>query len=58
MSGRRNLASTEWLAARLGDPTVVIVDCRFELASVHGVSRSDAGRAAYEAGHVPGAGVS
>jgi len=37
------------LAAHLEDPRWVVVDCRFELAD------PDAGRRAYEAGHVPGA---
>jgi thiosulfate/3-mercaptopyruvate sulfurtransferase len=37
------------LAARLGDPSWVIVDCRFTL------TEPSAGRAAYEQGHIPGA---
>jgi len=38
-----------WLAEHLHDPSVVIVDCRFEL------TKPDAGGAAYAAGHIPGA---
>jgi thiosulfate/3-mercaptopyruvate sulfurtransferase len=39
----------EELARRLGSADVVIVDCRFDL------SDPEAGRAAYAAGHIPGA---
>ncbi len=38
-----------WLAAHRNDADVVIVDCRFELG------KPDAGRLAYQQGHVPGA---
>lgn len=37
------------LAGRLGDPDLVVVDCRFVL------TRPEAGEEAYRAGHVPGA---
>ena len=37
------------VAAHLGEPTWVIVDCRFDLAA------TDAGEQAYWAGHIPGA---
>ncbi|MBB4664564.1 sulfurtransferase [Conexibacter arvalis] len=43
------LVSTDWLAARLEEPRLAIVDCRFRL----GVPA--AGRELYEAGHIPGA---
>lgn len=43
------LVSTDWLAARLEEPQLAIVDCRFRL----GVPT--AGRELYEAGHIPGA---
>jgi len=43
------LVSTDWLAARLEEPQLVIVDCRYRL----GVPA--AGRELYEAGHIPGA---
>ena len=49
MIARRNLVDLEWLAQRLADAAVVAVDCRFELG------RPDAGRAAYDDAHVPGA---
>jgi thiosulfate/3-mercaptopyruvate sulfurtransferase len=38
-----------WLREHLNDPSVVIADCRFILG------QPDAGRTAYEAGHIPGA---
>lgn len=41
------LVSADALRARLDDPRIVIVDCRHSLADVA------AGRAAYEAGHIP-----
>jgi thiosulfate/3-mercaptopyruvate sulfurtransferase len=43
------LVSVDWLAARAADPWLRIVDCRWYLG------RPGAGRAAYEAGHIPGA---
>jgi len=43
------LVSTDWLAARLEEPRLVVVDCRFRL----GVPA--AGRELYAAGHIPGA---
>jgi thiosulfate/3-mercaptopyruvate sulfurtransferase len=45
----RPLCSAQDLATRQGDPSVVIVDCRFDLM------KPDAGRRAYEEGHIPGA---
>jgi len=44
------LVSTEWLAARLKDPNVVVVDASYYLP---GANRN--GRAEYLAGHIPGA---
>lgn len=41
--------SIEWVAEHLTDPQLVLVDCRFALG------RSEDGRAAYAAGHLPGA---
>ena len=41
------LVSTEWLAAHLDDPGLVVVDLRWR--------QDGSGRARYEAGHVPGA---
>lgn len=49
MSIHTTLIDTATLAARLTDPTVVIIDCRFELA------KPEAGELAYAAGHIPGA---
>ena len=46
----RTLVSTAALAARLHDPTLVVVDCRFNLADVGWGERE------YEAAHIPGAG--
>jgi thiosulfate/3-mercaptopyruvate sulfurtransferase len=43
------LVSTEDLAAHLGDPHWIIVDCRFTLTD------PDAGRQAYAKAHIPGA---
>lgn len=49
MTERRNLVDVDWLARHIDDPSVVTVDCRFELA------KPDAGRAAYTEAHIPGA---
>lgn len=43
------IKSVEWLKERIDDPQVVVVDCRFVLG------QPEAGRAAYEEGHIPGA---
>jgi thiosulfate/3-mercaptopyruvate sulfurtransferase len=43
------LIDTEALAVRLGEPRLVLVDCR------HNLSDTNAGEAAYRAGHIPGA---
>jgi len=45
----RTLITTDALAARLGDPAVAIVDCRYKLED------ESWGHGEYEAGHVPGA---
>jgi thiosulfate/3-mercaptopyruvate sulfurtransferase len=45
----RPLVDAAWLRARLGDPAVRVVDCRFELGD------PDAGARRYAAGHIPGA---
>ncbi len=45
----RTLIDAEELARRLGEPRVVIFDCRFDLA------RPDSGRRRYEDEHLPGA---
>jgi thiosulfate/3-mercaptopyruvate sulfurtransferase len=45
----KNIVTVGWLAENLGDPNMVIVDCRFQLG------QSDAGRVAYEEDHIPGA---
>jgi thiosulfate/3-mercaptopyruvate sulfurtransferase len=46
---RTNFVTAEWLAGRLGDPAIVVADCRFDLAN------PAAGRTAYEREHIPGA---
>ncbi len=45
----QTLVTSEALAAHLGDPGWVVLDCRFDLAD------PDMGRALYMAGHIPGA---
>ena len=44
------LVDSEWLAARLGDPQLAIVDCSFKLPGVAPTARDD-----YGSGHIPGA---
>src|SRR3954454_17084514 len=50
------LVDTEWLAAHLRDPDVVVLDCTVHLIP-NPVSTYDVvpGRADYEKGHIPGA---
>lgn len=43
------IVSKRWLLARMYEPDLVIVDCRFELG------QPKAGRAAYDTAHIPGA---
>ncbi|GIO15394.1 thiosulfate sulfurtransferase [Cohnella xylanilytica] len=45
----KHVVSLKWLLARLYEPDLVIVDCRFAMG------QPDAGRAAYEEAHIPGA---
>jgi thiosulfate/3-mercaptopyruvate sulfurtransferase len=45
----QTLVSAEQVADQLGDPRLLVFDCRYELA------RPDAGREAYLRGHLPGA---
>lgn len=45
----QNIVSMKWLLARLFEPDVVIVDCRFQLG------KPDTGRQVYEEAHIPGA---
>lgn len=50
------LASTEWLAAHLDDPSVRVVDMRYYVRMTSGGSfRGLSGRKAYRQGHIPGA---
>jgi len=50
------LASAEWLASRLDDPAVRVVDMRhYVRAASGGAFRAVSGREAYEQGHIPGA---
>jgi thiosulfate/3-mercaptopyruvate sulfurtransferase len=46
----KNLVSTEWLAARLGEPEVVVVDGSFYLPALKRNAREE-----YLAAHIPGA---
>lgn len=48
MSGQI-LVSKQWLLARMYEPDIVIVDCRFDLG------RPEAGREDYASSHIPGA---
>ncbi|HEV2363295.1 MAG TPA: sulfurtransferase [Caulobacteraceae bacterium] len=53
---RRGLVSTDWLAANLSDPHLRLFDVTTILVpSTPGPYRVESGRAAYEAGHIPGA---
>ncbi|HXQ52732.1 MAG TPA: 3-mercaptopyruvate sulfurtransferase [Stellaceae bacterium] len=45
-----SLVSTEWLAARLGDPKVTILDASFKLPGITPTASED-----YARGHIPGA---
>jgi thiosulfate/3-mercaptopyruvate sulfurtransferase len=51
------LVETDWLAARLGDPGVRVLECTVFLHPdpAH-VYRAESGRAAWAAGHIPGSG--
>lgn len=49
LSSMDPLVSADWLAARIEEPRLRIVDCRYDLAD------RSAGRRAYREGHIPGA---
>jgi thiosulfate/3-mercaptopyruvate sulfurtransferase len=50
------LATTEWLAAHLDDPSVRVVDLRYYVQMASGGSfRGVSGKEAYHQGHIPGA---
>ena len=50
------LATTEWLAAHLDDPSVRVVDLRYSVrVTAAGSFRGVSGRKAYHEGHIPGA---
>ncbi len=49
------LASTDWLAARLGDPSVRVFDCTVRIDPTPDSIRFPNGRPLYDAGHIPGA---
>lgn len=50
------LVETEWLAAHLDDPSLRILDCTTSIvADSNGGERINPERAAFEAGHIPGA---
>jgi thiosulfate/3-mercaptopyruvate sulfurtransferase len=52
------LVDTDWLAGRLGDPGVRVLECTVYLhpAEVPGGFRVESGRARWAEGHIPGAG--
>lgn len=49
------LVSTDWLAAHLSEADLRILDCSVKLVSSEGGVRPESCRAAWEAGHIPGA---
>ena len=50
------VCETGWLAERLADPRLRILDCTVFLhPRPEGDMRAESGRAAYDAGHIPGA---
>jgi thiosulfate/3-mercaptopyruvate sulfurtransferase len=53
----RSLVETDWLAERLGDPGVRVLECTVLLhpQAPHGY-RAESGRAAWASGHIPGSG--
>ncbi|MCY6380523.1 sulfurtransferase [Hoeflea prorocentri] len=52
-----SLVSTDWLSRNIGEPDLVVLDCRVHMEP-HGESgfRCESARAAYDAGHIPSAG--
>ncbi|MEM9209040.1 MAG: hypothetical protein AAGA61_07330, partial [Pseudomonadota bacterium] len=55
--GMDSLVSTEWLAANLDDPDLVVLDCSVIVsANESGEIMTESGRARYLEAHIPGAG--
>ena len=50
------IVTTDWLAAELGAPDLVVLDCTVFLRMGDGDYVSESGLANFEAGHIPGAG--
>jgi thiosulfate/3-mercaptopyruvate sulfurtransferase len=51
------VVDTEWLAAHLDDPDLVVLDCRVRIrVDEDGGVQSESGRADYDEGHIPTAG--
>jgi thiosulfate/3-mercaptopyruvate sulfurtransferase len=56
-SAIESLVTTRWLSEHLDDPDLVVLDCTVTYeATEDGGFRTFSGRAAYETGHIPGAG--
>ncbi|MGD9253238.1 MAG: sulfurtransferase [Holophagae bacterium] len=51
-----SLVTAEWLSEHLDHPDLVVFDCTVTLEQTEEGMRAVSGRAAYEAGHIPGAG--
>jgi len=52
-----NLVTTQWLSEHLDDPDLVVLDCTVTIKQTEdGGFQTFSGRAAYETGHIPGAG--
>lgn len=49
------LVTTDWLAERLGDPSVRVYDCTVRIDPTPNSIRFPSGRPLYDAGHIPGA---
>lgn len=50
------LVDDAWLHEHLADPGLVVLDCSVEITGAIGAMNTVSGRAAYEHGHIPGAG--
>ena len=51
-----SLVTSEWLSEHLDHPDLVVLDCTVTLEQTEQGMRASSGRAAYETGHIPGAG--
>lgn len=50
-----SLVDVDWLASRLHEPDLVVLDCSVVIEMCSGAMSTTSGRGRFDAGHIPGA---